>query len=109
MQSVKLKRVKVGQRCNVYTAVNSERVYLLYSVNRQYSHSKKPVYYLKYRDKGMKEARYISGLFKTDKPDVFSFDIKDPIGMKQYFYLIFSDNGTLAEVKPADKIGAVYA
>lgn len=71
---------------NIYVSEDQDKL-ILVPVNRQYE-GKKPVFYLK-RNKA-----YLSGLFPTSDPAVFSGDTKDKItGLKQPFTVTFTDEG----------------
>lgn len=77
---------------SIYVAEDSDKL-ILVPVNRSYNQTKKPVYYLK-RGAGNQKAEYLSGLFATKDPAVFSGDIRNPFtGMKQMFSVIFQDGG----------------
>jgi hypothetical protein len=89
---MKLKRAKTG----VYLS-EAGKVYRLLSVDRAYSQKKAPVYYLQEINKN--KASYISGVFKTKQKGVYSFDLKDEIGVKVYYKLIVSDAGDTIEIQ----------
>lgn len=89
---MKLKRAKSG----VYVS-EAGKVFRLLAVDRAYTKKKAPVYYLQEINKN--KARYISGVFKTDAAGVYSFDIKDDIGVKVYYKLIISDAGEQIEIQ----------
>ena len=77
---------------SIYVAEDSDKL-ILVPVNRSYNQTKKPVFYLK-RGKGSQKANYLSGLFATKDPAVFSGDIRNSItGMKTLFKVIFQDGG----------------
>jgi hypothetical protein len=95
---VKLKCVKIGKGVNVFTAENGD-VYLLRPVTRKYhSNRKRPVYYISRKRRGEKNARYLSGLFATEKPTRFSFDIKDRFNIKHMYYFDISMDGKKARI-----------
>ncbi len=80
------------QAVSIYQAEDGNKL-ILVPVNRTYNQAKKPVYYLKESKKGSKP-RYLSGLFKTHDPAVFSGDFKDPItGVKRLFTVTFIEGG----------------
>ena len=77
---------------SIYMADDKEQLILI-PVNRTYSIVKKPVFYLK-RKKPSQKPVYLSGLFPTKDPAVFSGDVKHPItGMKQMFSVTFKEGG----------------
>ena len=77
---------------NIYLADDKDKL-ILVPVNRSYNQTKKPVYYLK-RGKGSQKPIYLSGLFPTKDPAVFSGDVKHAItGMKQMFTVTFQEGG----------------
>jgi hypothetical protein len=89
---MKLQRAKSG----VYIS-EAGKVYRLLAVDRAYTKKKAPVYYLQAIEKN--KASYISGVFKTKQAGVFSFDLKDDIGVKVYYKLIVSDAGETIEIQ----------
>jgi hypothetical protein len=65
---------------------------LLKEVDRSYKGTiKKPVYYLNLLLDG--KSQYLSGLFATGNPAIFSADYKDAIVMKKIVKIIFADSG----------------
>jgi hypothetical protein len=78
------------------------------SVNRQYGTVKKPVYFLSRHNPTTKKAEYISGMFSTKQPLVFSFDTRDALGIKTIKLCTFSENGDsiTLEPKPEKQRGA---
>lgn len=69
----------------IYAGENGEKLKIT-AVNRDYTGvQKKPVYYLQELKNG--KAHYISGLFPTKTPKIFSFDVKDELGIKKYFHI----------------------
>ena len=77
---------------SIYVADDKDKL-IFVPVNRSYNQTKSPVYYLK-RGKGSQKAEYLSGLFATKNPAVFSGDVKNPItGMKQLFTVTFQEGG----------------
>ena len=89
----RLSRVSAG----IYRDISGE-VYRLMPVDREYSCAKKPIYYLqKIKDK---KAIYISGVFATGKPDVFSADIKDRLGVKRLIEIEAVGNGEELIIRP---------
>lgn len=86
------KKVGSNTTASIYASDDKEKL-ILVPVNRSYNQTKKPVFYLK-RGKGSQKAHYLSGLFATKDPAVFSGDTKHPItGMKQLFTVTFQDGG----------------
>ena len=81
---------------SIYTGKDTKQTYRLVSVDRDYTCKKKPVYYLQKLENG--KAHYLSGMFRTSQENKFSFDLKDSLGIKQYFTLEFTDNGTQAKI-----------
>lgn len=80
------------QSVSIYQADDGDKL-ILVPVNRTYNQVKKPIYYLKESKRGSKP-RYLSGLFKTDNPAVFSGDFKDSItGVKRMFTVTFIEGG----------------
>jgi hypothetical protein len=64
------------------------------AINRQYpGRSKKPVYFLSRYNPTKKKFDYISGLFTTKKPLIFSYDIRDSLGVKHIKICEFSPGG----------------
>jgi len=85
---------------NVYSSPLNGKLVVV-RVNRTYSR-KPPAYYLKRSNKGEKP-EYVTGLFPTEKPTVFSGDIKDPAtGMKTMFTVTFHGQGELLTVEGID-------
>ena len=77
---------------SIYVAEDSDKL-ILVPVNRSYNQTKKPVFYLK-RGKGSQKSEYLSGLFATKDPAVFSGDVRNPItSMKQLFTVTFQEGG----------------
>jgi hypothetical protein len=77
---------------SIYMADDKEKL-ILVPVNREYSIVKKPVFYLK-RKKPSQKPQYLSGLFGTKDPAVFSGDLRNPFtGMKQLFTVTFKEGG----------------
>jgi len=77
---------------SIYVSEDKEKL-ILTPVNRNYNQPKKPVYYLK-RGYPKQAAQYLSGLFATKDPAVFSGDRRHPItGMKQLFTVTFQNKG----------------
>ena len=77
---------------SIYVADDKEKL-ILVPVNREYTISKKPSYYLK-KAKANQKPIYLSGLFPTKDPAVFSGDVKHAItGMKQMFTVTFQEAG----------------
>lgn len=77
---------------SIYLADDKEKLVLV-PVNRSYNQTKKPVYYIK-RGTGNQKVEYLSGLFPTKDPAVFSGDVRNPItGMKQLFTVTFQEGG----------------
>lgn len=86
------KKVGANITASIYVSEDKEKL-ILTPVNRNYNQPKKPVYYLK-RGYPKQAAEYLSGLFATKDPAVFSGDTKHPIsGMKQLFTVTFKDKG----------------
>jgi hypothetical protein len=95
---VKLTLVKAGKGVNVFTAENGD-VYLLRPVTREYTNNRKrPIYYISRKRRGEKHAKYLSGLFATEKPTRFSFDIKDRFNIKHMYWLDLSPDGQKARI-----------
>ena len=77
---------------SIYVADDKDKL-ILVPVNRSYNQTKKPSYYLK-KAKANQKPVYLSGLFATKDPAVFSGDVKHPItGMKTLFKITFQDKG----------------
>jgi len=71
---------------------SNENKYWLRPVDRDYpGRAKKPEYYLS-KIIG-KETKFISGFFPTKNENVFSYDVKNQIGMKQFMIAQFLDAG----------------
>jgi hypothetical protein len=71
------------------------------AVNRQYSGTiKKPKYFLSRFNPSKKKFDYISGLFKTSKPLIFSYDIRDQLGVKYIHTCEFSPDGDSITLQP---------
>jgi hypothetical protein len=86
------KKAGSNTTASIYVADDKEKL-ILVPVNREYTISKKPSYYLK-KAKANQKPFYLSGLFPTKDPAVFSGDIKHPItGMKQLFTVTFKEGG----------------
>lgn len=92
MISKTFKKTGANITASIYVADDKDKL-ILVPVNRSYNQTKKPVYYLK-RGAGNQKAEYLSGLFATKNPAVFSGDVKNPItGMKTLFKITFQDKG----------------
>ena len=77
---------------SIYVADDKDKL-ILVPVNRSYNQTKSPVYYLK-KGTGNQKPIYLSGLFATTDPAVFSGDIRNSItGMKQMFTVTFQEAG----------------
>ena len=86
------KKAGSNTTASIYVSDDKEKL-ILVPVNREYTISKKPSYYLK-KAKANQKPFYLSGLFPTKDPAVFSGDTKHPItGLKQMFSVIFQDGG----------------
>ena len=86
------KKAGSNTTASIFVADDKDKL-ILVPVNRSYNQTKSPVYYLK-RGKGSQKAEYLSGLFATKNPAVFSGDVKNPItGMKQLFTVTFKEGG----------------
>ena len=71
------------------------------AVNRQYAgRTKKPVYFLSRHNPSKKKFDYISGLFATKQPLVFSYDTRDALGVKHIKVCEFSENGDSITLQP---------
>lgn len=97
-----LKKTGSTKGASFYQGDNGKE-YQLRSVDRKYPGKKNPpIYYLE-RMKGGK-AEYMSGLFKTGKPEVFSFDLKDSItGVRVMYNASFEDEGEKLEISRRTK------
>ena len=92
MISKTFKKTGANTTASIYVSDDKEKLVLV-PVNRSYNQTKHPVYYLK-RGAGNQKAEYLSGLFATKNPAVFSGDVKNPItGMKQMFSVTFKEGG----------------
>jgi len=88
-----LKRVATGNGVSVYRSESGE-TYLLKPVDRKYEgKAKPPRYYLSLRQPGGK-AKYLSGVFPTRDMQVFSLDMRDGLGVKVPWRMVFLDAGT---------------
>ena len=86
------RKIAQPQGVAIYQADNGDKL-ILVPVNRDYQQSKRPIFYLK-QGKGKQKPRYLSGLFATDNPSVFSGDTKDKItGIKRMFTVTFEEGG----------------
>lgn len=86
------KKAGSNTTASIYLADDKEKL-ILVPVNRSYNQIKKPVFYLK-RGAGKQKPVYLSGLFATKDPAVFSGDIRNSItGMKTLFKITFQDKG----------------
>jgi hypothetical protein len=86
------KKAGSNTTASIYLSDDKDKL-ILVPVNRSYSQTKKPVYYLK-RGTSKKKPEYLSGLFATKDPAVFSGDIRNSItGMKQMFSVTFKEGG----------------
>jgi len=66
-------------------------LYRLVPVDRAYSGKKAPRYYLQRLQEG--RAQYISGVFQTNKPGIWSLDVRDELGVKIYFNMYTKQDG----------------
>ena len=63
-------------------------------VNREYpGRTKKPCYFMSKYNRSTKKYIYMSGLFRTKEPGVFSWDLKDEFGIKVLQAALFSEGG----------------
>lgn len=86
------KKAGSNTTASIYLADDKEKL-ILVPVNREYTISKKPSFYLK-KAKANQKPFYLSGLFPTKDQAVFSGDIRNSItGMKTLFKVIFQDGG----------------
>lgn len=98
--TVTMERIHTGEEVSVYSGSDG-RKYLLRPVNREYRGRRKPPkYYLLVQDSGEAKPRYISGLFPTKKPGVFSGDFRDELGVKRMFTFQVRDSGAGATILP---------
>ena len=75
---------------------SGENTYWLRSVDREYQgRAKKPVYYLSkmLNAAAEKKTQFISGFFQTREDNIFSYDVKNAVGMKQFMIAEFQDQG----------------
>lgn len=87
--------VKCTKEGNIFSS--NKITCLLKQVNREYSgRIKKPQYYLSLLNSGRSE--YLSGLFATHDPSVFSADYLDTIGIKHIVQIAFLDAGKVMKV-----------
>ena len=92
---------KVYQRTSAGIYENETERLEVKSVNRQYAgRVKKPCYFLSRWDCATKKAEYISGMFSTKQPLVFSYDTKDALGIKTIRLCTFSENGDTITLQP---------
>ncbi len=82
-------RVASNTGASIYISPEDQDKLVLVPVNRKYEgNRKKPLYYLK------RNRDYLSGLFQTTDPAVFSGDSKDIItGLRRPFTATFKDGG----------------
>ena len=84
---------KAGSNTTASIYLNDKEKLILLPVNRSYNQTKRPVYYLK-KGKAKQKPEYLSGLFATKDPAVFSGDLRNPItGMKKMFTVTFQEAG----------------
>ena len=82
----------------VYIDEKTKQVFMLKKVDREYTGTRKsPIYYLQELRKG--KAFYVSGVFGTKRENIFSFDIKDALGVKNYYYIVARNGGETLEIK----------
>ena len=86
-----LKRISAG----TYRAEDGSIIRLA-PVDRKYECKKAPVYFLQKIVNG--KAQYLSGVFKTTKPDTFSADRKDSLGVKTFYEIRAKNNGEELEI-----------
>jgi len=95
-----MKLVKTGEAkgASFYQGDDGQK-YQVRAVDRKYEGRKSPpVYYLE-RLVGQ-DAVYISGLFRTPKPEVFSYDLKDSItGIRVMYDARFEGQGDTLELQ----------
>ena len=70
--------------------------YRIKRTDRAYTKRKAPSYYMLRFATGLKP-QYISGLFQTEQAGVFTLDIKDEHGIKQYYKLNLATDSTKIE------------
>lgn len=72
-------------------------------VNREYAAStKKPVYFMSRYNKTSKKMDYVSGMFRTKQERLFSYDLKDELGIKVLQVCQFSKNGDSITLQSKD-------
>ncbi len=99
---MKLRKTGDTKGANFYRG-DDGKDYQIRAVDRKYPGRKNPpIYYLERVEKG--KAKYMSGLFKTKKPAVFSFDLKDKItGVRVMFDAKFENEGSQLEILQRSK------
>lgn len=92
---IEFRLIKTTQAGNIFSG--SGKTCLLKPVNRAYKGSiKKPLYYISAIESGI--SAYLSGLFSTSDPMLFSADYKDDLGIKHIVKIAFSDSGKSMKV-----------
>ena len=93
------KRVSSG----FYEDETGERI-AVKPVNREYAGiKKKPVYFMSKYNPATKKFDYMSGLFRTSEERVFSWDLKDELGIKILQVCQFSENGDTITLMSKDE------
>ena len=73
---------------------NCNSVVWVRSVDREYRGNNKPKMFMSYKHIGAgSKFQYVSGLFKTKRDDVYSFDKLNEVGIKVFYECIFSAGG----------------
>ena len=94
------KRIYKRTSAGIYENETGERLEIK-SVNREYAgRTKAPIYFLSRYNPAKKKFDYISGLFKTSKPLVLSYDTRDSLGIKTIRLCTFSENGDSITLQP---------
>lgn len=93
---ITLRRVYQSPSVDVYEDTHRGR-YFIKPVTRRYQ-GKAPVAYCSYEAPDESVPRYLSGLFKTDAPGVFSGDAKRLTGKKTLFTIRFKDGRDTATI-----------
>lgn len=97
-----LQRVKTTTWGTEYAGTDGKS-YLLKGVDREYpGNGKAPVYFLRVKYAG--EWKYLSGLFRTNRPGVFSLDLKDGNGVRTLHTMTIADGGERAAIAPGKRL-----
>jgi len=98
LKATTLDLIKNTQAGNIYSNPEKE-IYLLKPTDRAFDGKvKKPIYYISKIIN--QKSNYITGLFSTNNPTIFSGDERDTFGVKKVFLFELSEAGKTLKIYP---------